>query len=41
MKTQNVALYAVGAAAVLGIGYLVYFDYKRQSDPNFKKQLSK
>ncbi|SAM06984.1 hypothetical protein [Absidia glauca] len=41
MKTQNVTLYAIGAAAVLGIGYLVYFDYKRQNDPNFKKQLKR
>ncbi|KAI8333401.1 protein import receptor MAS20 [Chlamydoabsidia padenii] len=41
MKTQNIALYAAGAAAVFGVGYLIYFDYKRQNDPEFKKQLKR
>ncbi|ORZ24663.1 protein import receptor MAS20 [Absidia repens] len=41
MKTQDIALYTAGAAATLGIGYLVYFDYKRRNDPTFKKQLKR
>ena len=31
---------AVAGAAVVGfLGYCVYFDRKRRSDPNFKKKL--
>ena len=30
---------AAGAAAVGFIGYCVYFDHKRRSDPDFKKKL--
>ena len=30
---------AAGAAAVGFIGYCVYFDHKRRSDPDFRKKL--
>ncbi|XP_054284743.1 mitochondrial import receptor subunit TOM20 homolog B-like [Macrosteles quadrilineatus] len=30
---------AAGASATLFIGYCIYFDRKRRSDPNFKKKL--
>ncbi|KAI8141852.1 protein import receptor MAS20, partial [Fennellomyces sp. T-0311] len=39
MKTQTVALWTAGAVAALGLGYIVYFDYQRRSDPNFRKKL--
>lgn len=41
MKSQTTTVLTVSAAvAALGLGYLVYFDYKRRSDPNFRKNLS-
>lgn len=41
MKNSTIALVATGVIATAGIGYLVYFDSKRRSDPDFRKQLSK
>ena len=41
MKTSTVALIATGVVATLGLGYLVYFDSQRRSNPEFRKQLSK
>lgn len=40
MRPQTAALYTVGALTAVGLGYVVYFDYKRRSDPNFRKNLS-
>lgn len=41
MKTTTiVAAATVGVIAVATIGYAVYFDSKRQSDPEFKRKLS-
>ncbi|KAI9025892.1 MAS20 protein import receptor-domain-containing protein [Phycomyces nitens] len=39
MKPQTIALATAGVAATAGIGYLVYFDYKRRNDPSLKKKL--
>ncbi|CAO3650784.1 unnamed protein product [Mucor hiemalis] len=39
MKNSTIALVATGVIATAGIGYLVYFDSKRRSDPDFRKQL--
>jgi len=36
------AVWGLGAAAVSGLlvlGYCIYFDHQRRSDPNFKKNL--
>lgn len=41
MKNSTIALVAAGVIATAGLGYIVYFDSKRRSDPNFRKQLSK
>ncbi|KAI7881310.1 protein import receptor MAS20 [Lichtheimia hyalospora FSU 10163] len=41
MRTQTAALYTVGALTAFGLGYIVYFDYKRRSDPNFRKNLKR
>ncbi|KAI8061174.1 protein import receptor MAS20 [Gongronella butleri] len=41
MKPQAVAAYTAGAVAVLGVSYLVYFDYKRRNDPEFRKKLKR
>lgn len=40
MKSSTIALITTGVIATAGIGYLVYFDSKRRSDPSFRKQLS-
>lgn len=40
MKAQEIALWSAGVATALGLGYLVYFDYKRRNDPAFRKHLS-
>lgn len=40
MRPQTAALYTVGALTAFGLGYAVYFDYKRRNDPNFRKNLS-
>lgn len=41
MKTSTIALAATGVVATAGLGYLIYFDSKRRSNPEFRKQLSK
>ncbi|CDH55511.1 mitochondrial import receptor subunit [Lichtheimia corymbifera JMRC:FSU:9682] len=41
MRPQTAALYTVGALTAVGLGYVVYFDYKRRSDPNFRKNLKR
>ncbi|KAI9278507.1 mitochondrial outer membrane translocase complex, subunit Tom20 domain-containing protein [Phascolomyces articulosus] len=41
MKTQTVALWTAGAIAALGLGYIIYFDHQRRSDPQFRKKLKK
>ncbi|KAL1933259.1 hypothetical protein VTP01DRAFT_7349 [Rhizomucor pusillus] len=41
MKAQEIALWSAGVATALGLGYLVYFDYKRRNDPAFRKHLKK
>ncbi|KAJ3296961.1 hypothetical protein HK104_001006 [Borealophlyctis nickersoniae] len=39
MSTRSYVVGGVAVAAVLGVGYMVYFDHKRRSDPQFRKQL--
>ncbi|KAL0078602.1 mitochondrial outer membrane translocase complex, subunit Tom20 domain-containing protein [Phycomyces blakesleeanus] len=39
MRPQTIALTAAATLAALSIGYMVYFDYSRRSDPDFKKKL--
>ncbi|KAI8087048.1 mitochondrial outer membrane translocase complex, subunit Tom20 domain-containing protein [Gilbertella persicaria] len=39
MKTSTVALIATGVLTTLGLGYLVYFDSQRRSNPEFRRQL--
>ncbi|KAI7862753.1 MAS20 protein import receptor-domain-containing protein [Spinellus fusiger] len=39
MKPQTAALATAGVLATAGIGYLVYFDYKRRNDPQLKKKI--
>lgn len=41
MPSLQYAFGAVTAACVLGVGYAIYFDQKRQNDPEFRRQLSK
>lgn len=41
MKTSTIALISTAIVATFGIGYLVYFDQQRRSDPNYKKQLKR
>jgi import receptor subunit TOM20 len=41
VKTSTIALISTAIAAAFGVGYLIYFDQKRRSDPHFKKQMSK
>ncbi|KAI9319058.1 MAS20 protein import receptor-domain-containing protein [Dichotomocladium elegans] len=41
MRAQQVALLATGAIAALGLGYIIYFDYSRRSDPDFRKKLKR
>ncbi|KAJ8657262.1 hypothetical protein O0I10_007078 [Lichtheimia ornata] len=38
MKPKTAALVSVGVVASALLGYLVYFDHKRRSDPHLKKQ---
>ncbi|OAD74712.1 hypothetical protein PHYBLDRAFT_61235 [Phycomyces blakesleeanus NRRL 1555(-)] len=40
MRPQTIALTAAATLAALSIGYMVYFDYSRRSDPDFKKKLT-
>jgi import receptor subunit TOM20 len=39
-KPTTIALISTAIVATFGLGYLVYYDQKRRSDPNYKKQLS-
>lgn len=40
MSNNNYVLaITVGAASVLLIGYLIYYDYKRRADPHYKRKL--
>lgn len=39
MSVRFVALCALGLAGSLFVGYCVYFDKKRRSDPNYKKKV--
>lgn len=40
MSNNNCVLaLTVGAASVLLIGYLIYYDYKRRADPHYKRKL--
>ena len=41
ISTTTIALAAVGTIATAGLAYAVYFDYRRRSDPGFRKQLKK
>ncbi|ORY98232.1 MAS20 protein import receptor-domain-containing protein [Syncephalastrum racemosum] len=41
MKPQTLALLTAGVVAAAGLGYVVYFDQKRRSDPTFRKQLKR
>ncbi|KAF9131804.1 hypothetical protein BGX30_012935 [Mortierella sp. GBA39] len=41
MKTTTIVAATVGMLAVATVGYAVYFDSKRQSDPEFKRKLKK
>ncbi|KAI8643697.1 hypothetical protein BD408DRAFT_341800 [Parasitella parasitica] len=38
MKTSTIALISTAVIASFGIGFVVYYDCKRRSDPQFKKQ---
>lgn len=41
LKTSTIALISTAVVASFGLGFLIYYDNKRRSDPQFKKQLSK
>lgn len=41
MKSSTIALITTGVFVTAGLGYIVYFDAKRRSNPTFRKQLSK
>lgn len=41
VKPITIALISTAIVATFGLGYLVYFDQKRRTDPKLKKQLSK
>ncbi|KAI8875412.1 hypothetical protein K501DRAFT_263838 [Backusella circina FSU 941] len=41
LKPHTIALISTAVVAAFGIGYLVYFDQKRRSDPDFKKRLKR
>ncbi|KAI8087046.1 uncharacterized protein B0P05DRAFT_533471 [Gilbertella persicaria] len=41
IQPRTAALITAGVAVTAGIGYLVYFDYKRRNDPTLKKKISK
>jgi import receptor subunit TOM20 len=41
MKTSTIALITTGVLTTATLGYLIYFDSKRRSNPEFRKQLSK
>ncbi|KAF9561202.1 hypothetical protein EC968_005829 [Mortierella alpina] len=41
MKTSTIVAATVGTLAVATIGYAIYFDQKRRSDPEFRRKLKK
>lgn len=41
MKTSQILTITAGTLLAAGVGYAVYFDYKRQNDPSFRKKLKK
>ncbi|KAI8970522.1 MAS20 protein import receptor-domain-containing protein [Pilobolus umbonatus] len=41
VKLSTTALISTAVVAAFGIGYIVYFDYKRRNDPVFKKELKR
>ena len=41
MKTSQIVAITAGTFLAAGVGYALYFDHKRQTDPAFRKQLSK
>lgn len=41
MNNSTIALITTGSIVTAGLGYILYFDYKRRNDPTFRKQLSK
>lgn len=40
MKTSHIVAATVGTVAVAAVGYALYFDSKRRSDPEFRRKLS-
>lgn len=41
MKTSQIILTSLSVLGVAGIGYAIYFDHRRQTDPAFRKSLRK
>ncbi|KAG0332235.1 hypothetical protein BG000_010222, partial [Podila horticola] len=41
MKTSHIVAATVGTVAVAAVGYALYFDSKRRSDPEFRRKLKK
>ncbi|OAD05054.1 hypothetical protein MUCCIDRAFT_36177, partial [Mucor lusitanicus CBS 277.49] len=41
LKTSTIALISTAVVASFGLGFLIYYDSKRRSDPQFKKQLKR
>ncbi|KAF9428000.1 hypothetical protein BGZ94_003637 [Podila epigama] len=41
MKTSHIVAATVGTIAIATVGYAIYFDSKRRSDPDFRRQLKK
>lgn len=41
MKTSQIFSITAGTLLAAGVGYALYFDRKRQSDPAFRKQLKR
>lgn len=39
MLSRNVGVMVAGGLGVAFLGYCIYFDRKRRSDPDFKKKL--
>lgn len=41
MQTSTVIVATIGTLTTAALAYAVYFDYKRRSDPNFRKSLKR
>lgn len=39
MRSLNITIAGFGTFLALGIGYAVYFDYKRRNDPDFRRKI--